>query len=442
MKKNEKIQALVVTFFFLVSTFLSPQGGVPQSQAQINEYLVIAGFQAENLDTQNVRSTMILGLSEVSGVQVVDDPGIQEKIRNAAVSDTQAQAQKKVEQGYQYFEQGKEFYQNLDLNKAVQALNLSVKSYREGIASLRDNHYLLFSHLYLGMNLIFAGREKDGKKLIHEMVMLDSERKTRELPIREFPPKIIEIHKSITKEVLERPSGKLLVQSQPDGAVVVVDGVEMGKTPIEVPDLPRGMHFLVVEKTGYKTISEPVLVKGGEFNYSQVLQKQTTFDVIPKDQSTNQDLEPLKRLAADIGVDHILLGSVDSEQSKISAQVFHAQTSSFSNVFTQGYQKDKMERSTKKLVSKIEAWIRDQRKTSRFENTPQTTITEGFQESMIPKASSTSRANSFEDGNKPFYKKWWFWAIIGGAAAVGAGAALIGGSDASSNVLSIDNPLN
>lgn len=59
-------------------------------------------------------------------------------------------------------------------------------------------------------------------------------------------------------------AGSLLVRSRPPGAAVQVDGVEVGVTPVEVPDVPFGAHQVRIELPGYRPWVAEVDVSGTE----------------------------------------------------------------------------------------------------------------------------------------------------------------------------------
>jgi PEGA domain len=55
-------------------------------------------------------------------------------------------------------------------------------------------------------------------------------------------------------------AGRLLVQSAPAGARVFVDGLERGRTPVTVLDLPRGPHRLRLARAGYADEERRIVV--------------------------------------------------------------------------------------------------------------------------------------------------------------------------------------
>ncbi len=58
--------------------------------------------------------------------------------------------------------------------------------------------------------------------------------------------------------------GNLKITSRPDSALVVVDGLERGFTPVRLNCLGAGEHFVDIKKAGYARISQSFMVEGGK----------------------------------------------------------------------------------------------------------------------------------------------------------------------------------
>jgi len=56
--------------------------------------------------------------------------------------------------------------------------------------------------------------------------------------------------------VAPAPTGRLVIESEPDGALVTVDGRLEGSTPVTVTDLPFGEHSVQVARPGYTPHAE------------------------------------------------------------------------------------------------------------------------------------------------------------------------------------------
>lgn len=61
----------------------------------------------------------------------------------------------------------------------------------------------------------------------------------------------------------EPARGTLVISSQPDGATVVLDGEEVGTTPLSL-DYPEGTYQLRVQQEGYRTYASTVEVNAGD----------------------------------------------------------------------------------------------------------------------------------------------------------------------------------
>ena len=57
--------------------------------------------------------------------------------------------------------------------------------------------------------------------------------------------------------------GSLVVDSRPPDARVFVDGREIGRTPVTLPNVPPGEHVVRIERDGYQTISTTTRVEPG-----------------------------------------------------------------------------------------------------------------------------------------------------------------------------------
>lgn len=70
-------------------------------------------------------------------------------------------------------------------------------------------------------------------------------------------------------------AGRLIVETNPEGARVSIDGEPHGQTPTEVAPLEAGSHKLEIRKEGYETVSIELQMNSGEKEeINQILQEQ------------------------------------------------------------------------------------------------------------------------------------------------------------------------
>jgi hypothetical protein len=58
----------------------------------------------------------------------------------------------------------------------------------------------------------------------------------------------------------------LVVESRPQGAAVIIDGRQVGTTPLSLSDVRTGSHAVRLERDGYRIWTAPVTVSAGEQN--------------------------------------------------------------------------------------------------------------------------------------------------------------------------------
>ena len=81
-------------------------------------------------------------------------------------------------------------------------------------------------------------------------------------------PKVIEAEVPdrvpvLVKTRLDSDAGRLIVETKPPGAQVVLNGAELGQTPFRQPRLPAGRHVLDLTLAGYTPYREEFVVKAG-----------------------------------------------------------------------------------------------------------------------------------------------------------------------------------
>lgn len=437
--------ARIVIFVFILHSVPLDAWAQPPSMA-------ITGFQSgKSSQEEKLRLALFTQLKDNKDIQILNDEDVTASLQEYTSSMTDPKSQAVIASAYERFNAGMQFYRKLDLTNALKEFNASVRGYREGISVLRDNHYLLFSHLYLGIILHFLGRVDEGKKFIQEMVMLDAQRKTRVLPARDFPPKIVELHKQITKEVLARPISVLSIDSSPTGATVMFDGAEVGKTPYIIKDIPSGQHFLSLDLQGHQYYGAPIQVNPGTQNFTTVLKEKNGLQVYPLDQQTEVVKNELRSVAQRLNVDLLILGQAimkDNNHVTAQVQIFDARNSNFSEINEETMSVKKIKFHS--LVSKIKDSAKGVSSVHSVQSISTVKTTKSDQNIKKKEISSDVNFSDFDEKktkfaddsmSTPIYKKWWFWGVIGVVVAGGGAYLMMKKSPADSNIISIPNPL-
>jgi hypothetical protein len=115
-------------------------------------------------------------------------------------------------------------------------------------------------------------------------------------------------------ELPETPSaGSLLVQSDPAGARVSVDGVDHGRAPVSVADLTPGEHEVVLQADGGPAVKQKVVIQAGVT--SSVLAPVTTAAPGP----VSGWLTVKSPVALEIRENNRLIGTTDSDRIMLAA---------------------------------------------------------------------------------------------------------------------------
>jgi len=102
---------------------------------------------------------------------------------------------------------------------------------------------------------------------------------------------------------LEPRRGTILVESIPTGAIVELDGIKKGETPLEIRDIHFGKHLLRMIKTGFRNYEEEIEIKSSTPQLIRInfqLAKGTLFlKLNPSDMNIFLEGRQLKAIPAD-----------------------------------------------------------------------------------------------------------------------------------------------
>jgi hypothetical protein len=90
-------------------------------------------------------------------------------------------------------------------------------------------------------------RERDAKATVRRLLVLRPEFSADPAAV---PPDFVELVTAMRRVVSRRQPGALEVTSAPPGAQVVVDGRDVGVTPLRLEELPLGRHYVAVAGEG------------------------------------------------------------------------------------------------------------------------------------------------------------------------------------------------
>lgn len=199
-----------------VVPFAALSGDVPQR----------AGMKAAGMLSNELKNAEGLSLVVANRAQAADP-----------YKDSLDEARSKVEEATEQRTQRK-------FTTAEQTLNQAIEAYKKAAPGLSDVGELQDAYVLLSAVQYLTGRDEDGAKTLDTALALAP---TRELPLAKTSALFTKVVNDARAAVQKGAKGSLLVESSPSGAAVTVDGVALGATPLQVSEVPPGVHVWRVQ---------------------------------------------------------------------------------------------------------------------------------------------------------------------------------------------------
>ncbi len=229
-------------------------------------------------------------------------------------------------------EEGRVLYERADPDQAIPVLEEAVAEFNDTMAYTTENRSLIESLLTLGFAYMVVGEEERARSAFSRVAQLDP---GRELDPVNYAPRIVDFYSQVRGEVLQRGSGSLEVLSPQPGAEVFIDGRKVGNTPMVVPDLPVGRHFLAVKGGEGRRSFGVVDIEQDLRGVARVSLENTSLaeaDRHERDRSRQVD-RFYRSLADHIDADAVLLGGVEFD-GDLGLQLYAVHAGNFSKPLT------------------------------------------------------------------------------------------------------------
>ena len=311
-------------------------------------------------------------------------------------------------------QEGKQSIFKLDLDAALNQLADAVDQL---IAVLP---YIKKQELADAMSLLaVAQHQKSGPKVaLSTLRRLFVWRPTYQPNPAEVPPAVMESVDLAKQQVSALGRGTVNVTSEPPGAQVFVDGEFAGVTPVSVPDLALGEHFVTYKKLGYKRGLRIAQVTSHGAQISAKLVRSEKYLLI--EQAVEQVQPQMGQPTIDGVVDNL------RETLFLDHTMFVAMKPTPSTPGSVTVQAFLYSLATKKLVSTKEVQVQIEHGTVSGANNPLGELCAGLYAGYDYEGSLQAPIDALPPAavaEKPLVKRWWFWTAIG-AAAAGTAVAL------------------
>ena len=138
-------------------------------------------------------------------------------------------------------------YHTLNIREAQQALS-AAKNLLPLIGSHLDQpDPILDLFLFSGLVHLAQGQKSDANSSFHQAVVMDPD---FALSASQYPPDVLKVFRRVQRRTTAAKPTVVRIESQPEGAVVYLNGQEKGETPLSVP-VYSGRHFLRLALSGH-----------------------------------------------------------------------------------------------------------------------------------------------------------------------------------------------
>lgn len=306
-----------------------------------------------------------------------------------------------ISKGRAFYEKGKKHYERIELKEALEEFKKAAPILEEAFELSEGKEILKHLFMYLALSYMALGERAKGIDYLRRVNILDSNFD----PDPFIYPPFIREELVRQRDILNAPaSSALVVESEPTGADVMINGKFYGKTPVVIRGLSIGRYEVTLKYKGYKNIKRFIYITGGDpIRLAEEMQpdevsnmiNQINNAIIKNDmESAFSGMENLSRL---LKVEKILLGILtkDLDRFKMEAMLIDSFNRKIINEANISFSHKERLKYIKELTEKLSL-------------------------------KQTSQLSEIAE-SRPFYKSFWFIVLVGIVAIAAGALALAGG---------------
>lgn len=407
---------------------------VPHAHAQTQPALVVSPMQGTT--NQQAAQAIVTEFEKTNQVFVLDP----DKVQGFISQYSQEKKPQSSQEALEFFNQGKTSYQNLEMEAAVDYFRKAERLYKNTLWDEDSFRAYRTTKFQLAQSFLALGRKEEARVQMEEVMLLDPGRQDKKLSEKFYSPQVRALYQSVYEDFLTRDKGSIVVESDPGGAQVYMDGTLMGQTPGTVPNVPVGKHYFRFVKDGFEEkMVEQFVVKGAnriqmKLTSNQQGSRSVYFETIDKKESMDASrVSFLDEMGVTLGVDIYVF--LSPEQGKVSGQLFDQRTQEMSPVI-QAANPQALVQGLMQFLGQdgyvIEKSIRGLQSPPEVKASANTTNVQ-VQKPEAPVLNEKTKIT----------KQWWFWPAVG-VVVIGTGAGLYFGgvfdAGSSSSTLTTEFP--
>jgi len=264
---HQRLRPLALTLVALATCMAAPAAA---AEREIERTLAIvelrAGPDQNSLTVDYLRDVMAAFKEEntgdyilISGEKIAEKMGRNRDQVPGAITEERRKALVEAKQ------KGIAFLDNADAANAIKALQAAESKYRATLAAPGADDALRKEYLDVLAQLATAyvvAKDRDAAAEVFRVVITTFGLKAR-ITDDNYRPDVVELFKSVVKDVNQLQKGAVDVASTPVGAHIILGGIDRGATPLMISDLIPGTYALRLQLGPSTSMLHRVKIGGG-----------------------------------------------------------------------------------------------------------------------------------------------------------------------------------
>ncbi len=231
-------------------------------------------------------------IDETARKDLIRRPAVETADQPTIGSITAGEPDPRVEQAERLRSAAKDAWRAGKNEEALAQLRAALELYEAGLASVIKMEAVLETLGYLGAVSHALEYDADARDFFRRVIAMAPDAE----PLDEYPDPVKALFAEEKAKLLKKKRGTLKVITEPPGATVRLDGVEVGQSPLTLRKQVRGDHYLQAADDTAGLAGERVRIKGGRTE-TVTLTLQTELGPPPPEPATDAEVAALVALA-------------------------------------------------------------------------------------------------------------------------------------------------
>ena len=305
---------------------------------------------------------------------------------------------------------------NGDARDAASRADRIVELFEQHLESVRREQ-LIDAYMLAASARCQMRRTRDCEQLFSRVIVF---REGHEYDTSRYPVESADVFERARVRTLSGPRGALVVETEPAGAEIYVDGRSYGPSPVRVEGLLRGGHYVTIKHLGFEREIERATVSGAE--------SRVRYELVPNERSQLVASDDFQRvLRAELGEQRAgpNLRSLGSTLGAAQVIVGVVRPIADDQVHVQLWLYDIR---TRFLLRTVEGTVTDDEAGMVTSRQLAVDLYRGVDLRGAIAAPEDDQTGGPHERSPELWEQWWFWTAVGvvvvaGGVGIGAGVA-------------------